>query len=93
MIIDHDHDNCHPALVLDRFEADPQTEMQHHQHHKPDGDLDDVDDDDDEDDENGDADADVDVESDDKQTGRQMCMYLNTVIISVPMPILDGINL
>ena len=38
MIIDHD--NCHPALGLGRFEADPQTEMQHHQHHKPDGDLD-----------------------------------------------------
>ena len=92
MIIDHD--NCHPALGLGRFEADPQTEMQHHQHHKPDGDLDDADV---EDDENGDADVDddADVESDDKQTGRQLwlCLYLNTVIISVPMPILDGINL
>ena len=66
MIIDHD--NCHPALGLGRFEADPQTEMQHRQHHKPDGDLDDVDDDDDDDDEN----ADADVESDDKQTGRQL---------------------
>ena len=68
MIIDHDHKIVILSLVLGRFEADPQTEMQHHQHHTPDGDLDDVDDDDDDDDEN----ADADVESDDKQTGGQM---------------------
>ena len=69
-------DNCHPALVLGRFEADPQTEMQHHQHHKPVGDDAHVDSDDNEDDESGDADVDdgydAHVDSDDKQTGRQL---------------------
>ena len=72
MIIDHD--NCHPALGLGRFEADPQTEMQHHQHHKPVGDLDDVDDDAD----------DAHVESDDKleDSCDYVCIYCDHLIIT-----------